>query len=180
MRNSKAKGFTLIELIVVIAIIGVLAAILVPAMMGYLRNSRISRANANAKIVYNAVAAEVSMAAQSGTVLTGTPVVSVQAGVAFTAITVNAGWPNFGANAAANAGTGAAAGISDALGENFGGAAAVSVNGPGMAVLVSVWHEDDAAVPTAIMTIAGAPTLDAQRVAARAGNAIQGVYPLNG
>lgn len=45
--NSK-KGFTLVELIVVIAIIGVLAAILIPTMIGYVTRAHVANINSTA------------------------------------------------------------------------------------------------------------------------------------
>ena len=48
------KGFTLIELIVVIAIIAILAAILIPALLDYINQATIAKNQSNARSNYTA------------------------------------------------------------------------------------------------------------------------------
>lgn len=57
MAKYKKHGFTLVELIVVIAIIGVLAAFLVPSLMGYVKKSKRSTDVTSAKTIYDTVMA---------------------------------------------------------------------------------------------------------------------------
>ena len=71
LRGDNSKGFTLIELMIVIAIIGILAAIAIPNFISYRNKSFCSKAESNASSIAGGIADYFSIASRTDTPTTG-------------------------------------------------------------------------------------------------------------
>ena len=61
MRKMNKKGFTIVELVIVIAVIAILSAVLIPTFSGVVDNSKKTAAVADAKAAYQQYVAAVTM-----------------------------------------------------------------------------------------------------------------------
>ena len=91
LRLKNQKGFTLIELMIVVAIIGILAAIAIPNFLQYQLKSRQSEAKVNLNAIKTS---EIAFQAEKGCYL-GVPTMGALGAVAASGVaTVGVAWPN--------------------------------------------------------------------------------------
>jgi type IV pilus assembly protein PilA len=80
LRKQNKAGFTLIELMIVVAIIGILAALAIPAFVGYIRRSKTAEAGSNLRNLYQGATAYYTAEhwQMTGVVLGGTRIASTE------------------------------------------------------------------------------------------------------
>lgn len=151
--ERKLKGFTIIELMVVIAIIAVLASIGVPAALTWVRDAKVRDANEEARLLYSAVQdylteleiknIEVKESSSSPDTMiiyscsTDNTLPNPIAGATRDKV---AGYGAFYSDASVNAALkGSGVNFTDALGENFEGVWAVKFNMNTYTVIEAYW-----------------------------------------